>query len=167
MGDRVSAKIVIGGRVPADQVDALCEAIEDEGLGPDWDVIFETRADLLAYLRANQDGADLCAHEVNAGEFEILQAFCTTHRLVYQLVYDGYGGQWGPAMRLRHADGSEETCSLDRDGGDAVVGRHDLTVQAFASVDEVHAYLERFERFRPGRLILPEACLDPPVGDAP
>ncbi|MFC5342911.1 hypothetical protein ACETK8_20065 (plasmid) [Brevundimonas staleyi] len=153
MGNRVSARITIGGRVPADQVDNLCEAIEDEALGPSWDEGFDSREALLAHLRAGKDGADLYANEVNGGEFDILQAFCAAQGLVYQLTYDGYPGEWGPATRLRHADGTEESCALDSDG-DAVIGRFELTVQGFASVDEIHAYLERFERFRPGRLIL-------------
>ena len=156
MGNRVSAKIVIGGRVPDGQLEALCDAIEAEGLGPGWDEGFKDRSALLAYLGAGKDGADLYANEVNGGEFDILQALCAEQGLVYQLTYDGYPGEWGPATRLHHADGTEESCALDSDG-DAVIGRFDLTVQAFASVDDIHAWLERFDRFRPGRLVLPEA----------
>ena len=157
MGNRVSASIVIGGRAPAELVDALCEAIEDERLGPDWGDSFESRDALIAYLRAGTDGVDLYGTEVNGGEFETLQAFCVEHGLVYRLTYDGYGGEWGPATRLRHADGTE-TCSLDRDGGDACVCRDDLVRLGFASIEEVQAYLERFDRFRPEPLVIGETA---------
>ncbi|ODT83577.1 hypothetical protein [Phenylobacterium sp. SCN 70-31] len=158
MGNRVSASIVIGGQAPAELVDALCQAIEDERLGPDWGDSFETRDELVAYLRAGIDGVDLYGTEVNAGEFETLQAFCVEHGLAYRLTYDGYGGEWGPATRLHHADGTEETCSLDRDGGDACVCRDDLARLGFASIRELRAYLERFDCFRPGPLVIAEAA---------
>ncbi|PZQ55947.1 MAG: hypothetical protein DI570_21655 [Phenylobacterium zucineum] len=158
MGNRVSASIVIGGQAPAELVDALCEAIEDERLGPDWGDSFESRDALVAYLRAGIDGVDLYGTEVNGGEFETLQAFCAEHGLAYRLTYDGYGGEWGPATRLHHADGTEETCSLDRDGGDACVCRDDLARLGVASLGELEAYLERFDRFRPGPLVIGETA---------
>lgn len=154
MGNRVSASISIGGYVPADQIDALCEVIEGERLGPEWGDCFQDRGELLAYLQAAQDGADFYGTEVNGGEFDDLQAFCARHGLVYRLTYDGYGGEWGPATRLHHADGTEETCSLDADAGQACISRYDLAVLGFATVDELGTYLERFDRFRPPPLVL-------------
>lgn len=153
MSDRVSATIAIGGVVPAGQFEALLDAIESEALGPDWGEIFETRAEIAAHIAANTDGVDLYAHEVAAGEFQELQAFCAEYGLVYRLTYDGYGGDWGPETRLHHADGSQETCSLDRDGGAACLNRHDLVHLGLATVEAVQQHLERFDRFRPGRLV--------------
>lgn len=110
------------------------------------------------YLRAGTDGVDLYGTEVNGGEFDTLQAFCAEHGLAYRLTYDGYGGEWGPATRLHHADGAEETCSLDRDGGDACVCRDDLARLGVASLGDLEAYLERFDRFRPGPLAIGETA---------
>jgi hypothetical protein len=158
VGNRVSASIVIGGSAPANILDALCDAIDDERLGPDWGDNFGSRGELVAYLSAGIDGVDLYGTEVNSGEFETLQAFCAEHGLAYRLSYDGYGGEWGPATRLHHADGTEETCSLDGDGGAACVSRDDLAILAFATLAEVQAYLERFDRFRPGPLVIGAAA---------
>jgi hypothetical protein len=161
VGNRVSASIVIGRQAPAHLLDAFCQVIEDERLGPDWGDSFDSRDELVAYLRNGLDGVDLFGTEVNGGEFDTLQGFCAEHGLAYRLTYDGYGGEWGPATRLHHADGTEETCSLDRDGGAACVSRDDLAILAFASLGELQAYLERFDRFRPGPLVIGETALSP------
>ena len=159
MRNRVNASIVIGGRIAANRINALCNAIADEGLGPDWDGAFESHDELLAYLRSGIDGVDLYGTTVSDGEFMILQAFCATHGLAYRLTYNGCGAQWRPTTRLLHADGTVETCSLDRDGGRACVSRDDLAVLGFNSLKVLHAYLERFDLYRPGPLMIEDAAL--------
>jgi hypothetical protein len=153
VSDRVSAKIVIGGRAPAASLDALLDAIETEGLGPDWGEVFDDRPGMLAHIRANIDGVELCADQVAHGEFPHLQALCARLGLSYRLVYDGFGSAWGPAIRLRHA-GIEETCSLDADGGAPCVSRADILGRGLDTRDAILAHLDRFAAFRPGRLVL-------------
>lgn len=162
MGNRVNASIAVGGQAPLGWRDALLDVIESERLGPDWGDSFATRDELVTYLQAKPHGPILYGVEVNGGEFGQLQAFCADHGLVYQLVYDGYGGEWGAGMRIRHADGTEETCSLDADGGDACITRGTIGHLALTGLDDVLAYLERFDRFLPPPLVF----LDEP-GAAP
>lgn len=147
MSDRVSATLTIGGPVPRGRLDELIDAIEAEDVGPDWDVGFDSREDILAHLANGATGANLCRHEVAAGEFEGLQAVCMALGLAYVLTYDGYGGSWGPARRIwRPGDyGDGKTCSLESDGGAACVTAGDIRHHQFDSVDAVLAHLALFD----------------------
>ena len=79
MSDRVSAKIVIGGRAPAASLDALLDAIETEGLGPDWGEVFDDRPGMLAHIRANIDGVEGFTMTVGAVAVPAFLAAADTH----------------------------------------------------------------------------------------
>lgn len=146
MSDRVSASIQIGGPVPADRLDDLIDAIDSEGLCPDWGAVFDDRGDILAHLANGVEGVIFRRHEVAAGEFDDLQALCVEIGLTYVLTYDGYGGEWGPARRIyRPGDaGDGDTCSLDRDDGRACVCADDIYHLGYLTLDQV---LERLALF--------------------
>lgn len=144
MGNRVDATITIGGPVPADRLEDLLDAIESERLGRDWEERFQSRDDLLAYLRDGAEGVTLYGREVTGGEFDELQRFCVEVGLTYVLSYDGYGSEWGPSRRIcRPGDGL--TCSLNADGGTPCVTADDIRFLEFADVEAVLAHLRLFD----------------------
>ena len=146
MSDRVSATITIGGLVPAARLNDLLDAIEAEDLGPDWDVRFDSRDDILAHLVNGAAGAFFCRLEVASGEFEDLQAACVEIGLSYVLTYGGSGGQWGPGRRIwRPGDaGYGLTCSLNAEDGYACASANDIRGWGFVDLQQV---LERLALF--------------------
>jgi len=147
MSDRVDATITIGGPLPADRLEALIDAIEEDALGPEWDATFLTRDEVVAYLQDGAEGVTLYAREVASGELPSVQAFCVEVGLSYVLTYDGYGCQWGPARRIRRPgdEGEGVTCSLNADCGSACVTLGDIRYLGLADLEAVLAHLALFD----------------------
>jgi hypothetical protein len=162
MSDRVDATITIGGAVPADRLEDLLQAIEIEGLGPDWDEPFSDRQALLAYLEAGATGAAFYAREVADGQFGVLQAFCAGVGLNYVLTYDGFGCEWGPTRRIRYPgdQGDGVSCPLDANGGSACVSAHDIRYGDFADLRAVIAYLDLLDKPRVPPLVVQSPVLE-------
>ena len=147
MADRVSATIRIGGRLPAAGLPELIAIIEEDALGPEWDASFNDPEELATYLRDGAEGVSFYDDQVANGEFGRLQAFCVHYRLNYVLTYDGYGGQWSPARRIRRPDdeGDGVTCPLTEDQGEACVSSAQIKALGLTTLDEVLQHLERFD----------------------
>ncbi len=147
MSDRVNAIITIGGRVPADRLEDLIVAIEEDALGPDWDVTFLTRDEVVAHLQDGAVGVSLYAREVASGELPSVQELCVEVGLSYVLTHGGYGCEWGPARRIRRPgdEGDGVTCSLDADWGAACVTKGDILRLEFTDIQAVLAHLALFD----------------------
>lgn len=158
MADRVDATITIGGPVPADRLEDLLDAIEAERLRRDWEEPFQDRGDLLAHLQDGAEGVTFYGREVAGGEFDELQTFCQKVGLTYVLTYDGYGGEWGPARRIRRPGdvGDGLTCSLSADGGYACLTDDDIRFLGLADVEAILEHLRLFNDPHVPPLELPE-----------
>ncbi len=154
MGDRVNASIIIGGALPHHLLEDFLDTIEAEGVGPDWDDIFEDRKALEAHIRRGDAGVAFYADRVLNGEFDALQAFCAQYGLAYKLSYDGYTGSWSPATRILGLDGLETSCSLDGDEGPPCVSLEDIQALRLADLDAVKAYLLCFQDYQSPPLVI-------------
>jgi hypothetical protein len=138
MSNRVSATISIGGEVK--DLDGLIDAVENEGVGPDWNDYFSDRNAILEHL-AN-GGVTFSDHEVIGGEFGTLQAELSKQGLTWRLIYDGYGGEWGPGVSLWTPEGGRKDYHLDGDGGSPCIGLRQIRGEGFTTVEEIEAYLK-------------------------
>lgn len=89
MADYMAAEILIGGRIPANIVPELCQAIRQERLGLDYDrACFEpdSASDLVEACRADSHGAlvlKLSDDQARWGEFEQLERFLQQNGIAY------------------------------------------------------------------------------------
>lgn len=134
MADRVSASITIGGAVPADQLVAFAEAIQNEGLFTEWG------GEPFDLRELPTDGPlSLMAHEVAWGRFEELEAFCIEHGLPFARWSGGYGCEWGPERLV--FSGSGEPQSYDADENDRIVISRDV-VDRLGILEAIVAHFE-------------------------
>ena len=104
MADRVSAQITFGGSLPVSALPELIAAIQDEGLSIEYDGEPFEPSELVS-----GEALTLCAHEVAWGTFNVLEAFCRTHRLAYSRWYGACSGAWGSGRSIyRGADETRE-----------------------------------------------------------
>jgi len=94
MADYVSAHITLGGRVPAQIGDKLCQAIAQEGLALDWcESVFcpGTPDDMLEARREIDDALVLRLYDdqVAWGEFQELEKFLVRHRIAFDRFNEG------------------------------------------------------------------------------
>lgn len=147
MAEYVSARIRIGGRLPASLVREFAGRVLEERAGPDWGDRFEDLAHVEQHIRAGVGGVRLFGDVVRDGEFDALQAFCVANGLTYMLTYDGCGGNWGPARRRwRPGDeGQGLACALSEDGGQACITADEIAHFRFPDVAAVRAHLKAFD----------------------
>lgn len=154
MGDRVCASIIIGGPLAAEHLDDFLDLIEAEGVGPDWDLVFDDRSEIEAYVRSGEAGVAFFHNQALSGEFDSLSGFCTSHGLDYKLTYDGYPGGWGAATRILGVDGLEISCSLNEDGGSPCLSLEDIQLLGLTNLAQVQAFLRRVADYRSPPLVI-------------
>ena len=104
MADRVSAQITIGGSLAASALPALIAAIQGEGLSAEYDGEPFEPGELVS-----GEPLTLCSNEVAWGTFNVLEAFCRTHRLAYSRWFGACSGAWGAGRSIyRGADETRE-----------------------------------------------------------
>lgn len=144
MADRVPASITIGGKLSSTLIEQLIEAINEEGLTPEYD-----GGTFSADEHANGEHLTLYGNEVAWGSFNTLEAFCREHRLAYRRWHGAYAGAWGccrvvyrGALETRKGeDGVDEYDASDCDQifvGAALakhLGSFDSIMEHFASAD--------------------------------
>jgi hypothetical protein len=91
MSDRSSASIDIGGKLAADKIDELADAIESEGVGLDWGEYLDAAGARAAIVDAftSKGPLRLMANEVRGGAFESLESICRELGLTYCRGDDG------------------------------------------------------------------------------
>ncbi len=110
MADRVSASIVIGGKLTVSLYEALADIITSEGLSTEWDgPAFEPEH------RAPGESLSLYAHEVAWGRFEVLEAWCVTNKLTFSRWSGAYPGQWGAERVVFTGYGEPSSYPADED----------------------------------------------------
>lgn len=135
MGDRVSASITIGGRLPKSLIPALLEAIEAEGLGLDYGEPGPTAEDIVS-----GEQLFLADDEVNYGMFETLEAFCLEHDLPFRSCADGYSGSFDPEVRILRPGAGEVKHYDATEDGNPVLTLADL--QRLGSYEAAVEFLE-------------------------
>lgn len=119
MSDRSATAMHIGGTITGAKLAELIEAIEAEGVGPEYEVRFGAdEGEVEAYLKAcaaAQQPANLFDNERAGGQFENLEAACRELGLTYSRADDGHYAYsasvafWRPGM----AEAREWTGTVD------------------------------------------------------
>ncbi|MGY4395362.1 hypothetical protein ACVWZA_000523 [Sphingomonas sp. UYAg733] len=134
MADRVSASIVLGGKVSQAAFTELAAAIADEALSTEWDgEPFEPAHRTLG------EPLSLYAHEVACGRFEALEAWCAANRVPFARWSGGYSGQWGAERVVFNGEGEPLTFAAD-EGDDVMIGRE--TAERLGSIDAIRAHFD-------------------------
>lgn len=137
MADRVSASIIVGGTVDADEFGELADVIASEGLAIEWDgEPFEP------HHRIAGKPLRLFAHEVAGGSFDDLESWCLSHQLPFVRWCGGYSGQWGPERVVATGDGSSTSYAITEDD-EVVISRS--TVEALGSMEAIAAHFDAAE----------------------
>lgn len=142
MADRVSAQITIGGIIAASALPALITAIQDEGLSTEYDgEPFEPGELVSGYALT------LCAHEVAWGTFNVLEAFCRTHRLAYSRWFGACSGAWGSGRSIYRGagetrEGEEGVDDYDASDDDQTLMGEQLA-RHLGSFEAIVAHFER------------------------
>jgi len=137
MADRVSASIIVGGTVDADEFNELADVIASEGLAMEWDgEPFEPHHHIAG------EPLRLFAHEVAGGSFDDLESWCLSHQLPFVRWCGGYSGQWGPERVVATGDGSSRSFAVTEDD-EVVISRS--TVEALGSMEAVAAHFDAAE----------------------
>lgn len=134
MADRVSASIVIGGKVTPAQFEELCPLIAHNDLRLDWD------GEPFASDQITEgEPLRLCAHETPWGMFDDLEQYCTDQHIPFVRWSGSCPGSFG-AERIVF-DGA--TCPLNYsvDEDDHVV-LHEQTIGQLGSIRAIRAYLK-------------------------
>ena len=151
MADRVSASIVIGGRVTASLYEELADVIAGEGLSTEWDgPTFEPEH------RSPGEPLSLYAHEVAWGRFEVLEAWCIENKLRFSRWSGAYQGQWGAERVVFTGDGEPSSYPADED--DHVMLAHEMA-EKLASIEAITGYFNAADVSIP-----PLEIVDEPVG---
>jgi hypothetical protein len=89
MSEPIPTEIAIGGKIRADQVPGLCQAIAEQGVSLEWgDACFtpETADDLLSACQEH-DGVRvlwLCDDQANYGRLEVLELFLERDQIAFR-----------------------------------------------------------------------------------
>lgn len=157
MADRVSASITIGGKIRAELVEALVDAINEEGLSFEYDGGPIT-ADEIAF----GEPLELFATQVAWGAFDTLEDFCRAHDLPYSRWYEACAGAWGSGRSIYRGDANTSTCLLV-DEYDASEHGHILidaaTARTLGSYEAIIAYFATADFAVPSIEIIPTTAL--------
>ena len=142
MADRVSVSIIIGGRISADHVSALVEAIQAEDLSLEYDGTGFEVNDLVS-----GEPLMLCAHEVAWGTLNILEPFCREHKLAYSRWFGACAGAWGSGRAIYRGveesrSGEEGVDEYDTSDDDQIL----LGEQLARHLGSYAAILDHFDR---------------------
>lgn len=142
MADRVSAQITIGGKLPASAVPDLIESIQAEGLSMEYDGAPFEPGELVG-----GEALTLCGHEVAWGTFNVLEAFCRTHRLAYSRWFGACSGAWGAGRSIYRGthetrEGEEGVDDYDASDDDQTLLGEQLA-RHLGSYDAIIAHFER------------------------
>lgn len=108
MADRVSASIVIGGKVSADDFITLCRLIAEEDLSVEWD-----GEPFTPGHRIDGEPLSLFAHQVTGGQFDTLESWCIAHALPFVRWCGGYTGAWLPERLVFTGTGDGQSFRVD------------------------------------------------------
>lgn len=134
MADRVSASIIVGGTVDADQFDELADVIAGECLAVEWD-----GEPFAPHHHVAGEPLRLFAHEVAGGTFDDLEQWCLSRGLPFVRWSGGYSGQWGPERVVSTGAGVTTSYAVTEDD-EVVVSRS--TVEALGSIEAITGHFD-------------------------
>lgn len=147
MVDRVSASIVIGGKVTPAQFEELCPLIAHNDLRLDWD------GEPFASDQITEgEPLRLCAHETPWGMFDDLEQYCTDQHIPFVRWSGSCPGSFG-AERIVF-DGTKGPLNYSVDEDDHVV-LHEQTIDQLGSIRAIRAY------FKPAAFEVPALNIAP------
>jgi hypothetical protein len=137
MADRVSASIIVGGTLDADEFAELADLIASEALAIEWD-----GEPFQPHHHVPGEPLRLFAHEVAGGSFDDLESWCLSHRAPFVRWCGGYSGQWGPERVVATGDGSAASYAVTEDD-EVVISRS--TIEMLGSYEAVLAHFDAAE----------------------
>ena len=150
MADRVSASIVIGGRLSRAAYEELASIIADELLSIEWD-----GEPFLPEHRIVGQPLSLFAHEVAWGRFDALENWCVANAIAFARWSGAFPGQWGAERMVFTGEGDPKPYACDEDNY-VVIGRG--TAERLGSMEAIMTHFDAAD------FIVPPLIVD---GDEP